>query len=255
MQLRHLIQLLFVCIALMFSSCSHHNIQSDQENPNVFPEQSGFVDAHGTLVHYSIVGRGKPLVILFGGPGTSRDYYLPYLLSLARTHRLIFIDRRGSRQSEQLKKSSENSAKTMATDVEAVRIALGLGKIDLLGHSSGGILALAYAVKYQDNLQHLVLCSTAHSTDMMGTIFHAMKGEVPTDYRNLPSFDSSTVINGLNVPTLITAGEQEECDLKLADMMHTVIQGSRLMVFPKTQHMTFMDDPDLFTRTVNQFLQ
>jgi alpha/beta hydrolase fold len=40
----------------------------------------------------------------------------------------------------------------MVEDVEGVRISLGLGKINLLGHSYGGVLAQAYALKYQANL-------------------------------------------------------------------------------------------------------
>ena len=53
----------------------------------------------------------------------------------------------------------------MVEDVEAVRQGLGLGKISLLGHSYGGALAQAYALKYQQNLSHLILASTWSSTD------------------------------------------------------------------------------------------
>ena len=52
----------------------------------------------------------------------------------------------------------------MVEDVEAVRQGLKLGKISLLGHSYGGVLAQAYALKYQQNLSRLVLCSTFYST-------------------------------------------------------------------------------------------
>jgi proline iminopeptidase len=41
-----------------------------------------------------------------------------------------------------------------------VRQGLKLGRISLLGHSYGGVLAQAYALKYQANLTHLILCST-----------------------------------------------------------------------------------------------
>jgi pimeloyl-ACP methyl ester carboxylesterase len=50
-------------------------------------------------------------------------------------------------------------------DVEGVRVSLGLGKINLLGHSYVGVLAEAYSLKYQENLNHLTLCSTFHSTN------------------------------------------------------------------------------------------
>ena len=63
---------------------------------NVFPQQEGFVDANGVMIYYKILGHGEPLMIVHGGPGASHDYFLPYLLSLARHHKLIFIDERGS---------------------------------------------------------------------------------------------------------------------------------------------------------------
>src|SRR3984885_8459821 len=62
----------------------------------VYPIQEGFVDAHGVLIYYTTIGRGAPLVIVHGGPGASPDYFLPYLLPLARHNKLIFIDERGS---------------------------------------------------------------------------------------------------------------------------------------------------------------
>ena len=44
----------------------------------------------------------------------------------------------------------------MVADVEAVRPALDFDQIVLLGHSYGGVLAQAYALKYQEHLGHLV---------------------------------------------------------------------------------------------------
>ena len=58
----------------------------------------------------------------------------------------------------------------MAADVEAVRVALNLGKISLLGHSYGGVLAEAYALKYPEDLSHLVLASTFASTKEMNQV-------------------------------------------------------------------------------------
>src|SRR5436190_11213349 len=48
-------------------------------------------------------------------------------------------------------------------EVEGVRRALGLGRIHLLGNSYGGMLALAYAIKYQRNLRGLVVASGLYS--------------------------------------------------------------------------------------------
>jgi proline iminopeptidase len=145
--------------------------------------QEGYVDAHGTLIYYKVLGRGEPLVIVHGGPGASHDYFLPYLLPLARTNRLIFIDERGSGKSEKLEDPKGYTVENMVEDVEAVRQGLGLGKISLLGHSYGGVLAQAYALKYQKDLSHLILCSTFPSTKGMNEVFVKMKEKMAPELR------------------------------------------------------------------------
>jgi proline iminopeptidase len=148
---------------------------------NVYRVEEGFVDAHGVLIYYKIIGHGAPLMIVHGGPGASHDYLLPYLLPLARTNQLIFIDERGSGRSEKLQDVKQYTVENMVEDVEAVRQALHLGKISLLGHSYGGVLAQAYAFKYQQNLTHLILGGTFYSTAEMNKVLAEEKASMPPE--------------------------------------------------------------------------
>lgn len=296
----------------------------------VYPIDEGFVDAHGVLIYYTTIGRGTPLVIVHGGPGASHDYFLPYLLPLARSHRLIFIDERGSGRSEKLEDPAGYTVENMAEDVEAVRRALGLGKVALLGHSYGGVLAQMYAFRHPENLTHLILCSTFHSTTALNDVFRKMKeamnpelrGRIdamekaglfghgkdyeqnrytdeymkaawgegyfpylykrhpdpnysPTDagntswdlYREMWGSHGEFVVDGnlvsveyanrlpkLKMPTLITVGDHDECDPSISRTMQSLIPGSKLVVLPDSGHMTFVDQPGLFLRAVNEFL-
>src|SRR2546429_481530 len=153
---------------------------------NVYPLQEGFVDAHGVMIYYKILGRGEPLMIVHGGPGASHDYFLPYLLPLMRTNKLIFIDERGSGRSEKLEDATQYTVENMVEDVEAVRQALALGKVSLLGHSYGGVLAQAYALKYQKNLSHLILGSTFASTAAMNEVLAREEKSMPAEARKKP---------------------------------------------------------------------
>ncbi|HEV2423951.1 MAG TPA: alpha/beta fold hydrolase [Terriglobia bacterium] len=63
------------------------------------------------------------------------------------------------------------TVENMVEDVEDMRQDLKLGRMTLLGHSFGGVLAQAYALKYQRNLTHLILCSTFPSTRQMIEVF------------------------------------------------------------------------------------
>jgi proline iminopeptidase len=173
-------------MAILTIACSQmpeKKSSSKVSSPSLFVAEEGFVDAHGVLIYYKALGRGQPLVVLHGGPGASHDYLLPYFLPLIRRNRVIFIDERGSGRSQKLENPAAYTVENMAEDVEAVRQGLELGKISLLGHSCGGVLAQAYALKYPENLTHLILCSTFHSTKKMNEVFKKMKEKMAPELR------------------------------------------------------------------------
>lgn len=159
---------------------------------NVYSMQEGYVDSHGALICYMSVGHGAPLLIAHGGPGASHDYFLPYLLPLMRTNRLIFIDERGSGKSSKLEDASQYTIGNMVEDIETVRQSLGLGKISLLGHSFGGALVQAYALKYQKNLSHLILASTFPSTKELNAALAKMKEQMqPSERERVDALESA----------------------------------------------------------------
>ena len=151
--------------------------------PNLFPTQEGFIDSHGALIYYMSVGQGAPLMIIHGGPGESHEYFLPHLLPLIRSNRLIFIDERGSGKSSKLEDPGQYTVANMVDDIESVRQALGLGKISVMGHSFGGVLAQAYAFKYQNNLSYLILASTFSSTRELNVALAKIKSAMPAKDR------------------------------------------------------------------------
>lgn len=152
-------------------------------HPSVMTIEEGLVENGGVLLYFKSVGRGPPLVVVHGGPGASHDYLLPYLYRLASSYRLVFIDERGSGRSPRLEDTSQYTVEKMADDVEAVRSALQLGKIALLGHSYGGVVVQAYAFKYQQNLSHLILGSTFSSTRELNEALARMKQAMPAEKR------------------------------------------------------------------------
>jgi proline iminopeptidase len=174
--------LLSALFLMLLPACAF--AQQVASSGNVYDIREGFVDARGVMIYYKIFGRGKPLVIVHGGPGASHDYFLPYLTPLARHYQLVFIDERGSGRSPALEDASSYTVENMVEDVEAVRQALGLGQISLLGHSYGGVLAQAYALKYQENLTRLILASTFSSTKAMNEVFARMKQKMPAELRD-----------------------------------------------------------------------
>ena len=58
----------------------------------------------------------------------------------------------------------------------------------------------------------------------------------------------------INVPTLITVGDHDQVAPSIAEEMHTKIKGSTLSLIPESGHMTFVDQPGLYVKVVNDFL-
>lgn len=104
-------------------------------------------------------GHGQtPVIVLHGGPGVlSQDYLLPFMGRLAKTNQVIFYDQRGSGRSQATLDSSSIKIENFIEDIEAIRKALGLKKITLLGHSWGGLLSMHYAILHPESLDKLIL--------------------------------------------------------------------------------------------------
>ncbi|ACZ00339.1 alpha/beta fold hydrolase [Thermomonospora curvata] len=115
-----------------------------------FPSYDG---AH-LAVHPTVQG-GPPLVCLPGGPGRA-SRYLGDLGGLSRHRRLLRLDLRGSGYSASGDPAGYRCDR-MVADVEALRVHLGLERMDLLAHSAAGNLALLYAARHPERLRRLVL--------------------------------------------------------------------------------------------------
>jgi pimeloyl-ACP methyl ester carboxylesterase len=61
-------------------------------------------------------------------------------------------------------------------------------------------------------------------------------------------------LGSIRVPTLMVVGDHDECDPSLSREMNRLIPGSKLVVLPQSGHMTFVDQPGLFLKTVNDFV-
>ncbi|MEU1787334.1 alpha/beta hydrolase [Streptomyces sparsogenes] len=114
-----------------------------------------FCAPDGTRLAYRVTGAGAPVVCVPGGPTDSR--YLGDLGGLSAYRRLIVLDLRGTGRSAAPEDISSYRCDRLVDDVEALRVHLGLPRIDLLGHSAGANLATLYAARYPANVGRLAL--------------------------------------------------------------------------------------------------
>ncbi len=119
-----------------------------------------FIESNGSKLFCKVMGKGKPLIVIHGGPGLTHEYLLPYFDALAGDHLVIFYDQRGCGQSTGEINPDTINVPNFINDLENIRCAFNFDKISLLGHSWGGFLAMNYAISHPQTVEKLILSNS-----------------------------------------------------------------------------------------------
>jgi proline iminopeptidase len=134
-------------------------------SPSVARAQDGSFDSAGVQLHYTSAGTGTPIVLLSGGPGFDIEYMLPVAEFLPSGYRSIAFEQRGTGRSRpQTFDPATLTIRTVVEDLEALRVQLQQERLSLLGHSWGGMLAMAYAAAHPDRVDRLILVDSGGPT-------------------------------------------------------------------------------------------
>lgn len=118
--------------------------------------QSHTAQVNGVTLHYLQSGQGRetPVVLLHGYAETSHMWQ-PLMPRLSNRRTVIAPDLRGAGSSS--KPGEGYDKKTMAQDVHALVRSLGYGKVKIVGHDIGLMVAYAYAAQYPQEVESIVL--------------------------------------------------------------------------------------------------
>lgn len=135
-------------------------------------------------VHYEIIGSGRPL-LLIAGTASDGPSWGP-LLPLLPGRQLILIDNRGSGQTQV---EGPIELAEMVADCAALLDHLGLGSLDVIGHSLGGFLGLALAAIHPARVNRLVTLGAGTISPKARVLFHDLSRlyftEPPADWFRL----------------------------------------------------------------------
>ncbi len=191
--------LLFVIILFLVPGfCADRAAGEDGEGlfPPIEPFESGTLkvsDLHS--IYYECCGnpKGKPVLVLHGGPGVGsyprlRQYFNP------EKFLIVLHDQRGAGRSTPHGEIRENTTWDLVSDIERLRTHLKLGKVVIFGGSWGTTLGVAYAETYPDNVSAMILRG----------IFNGTVAEVEFHYRGAGRFfpeEHAALIAALPDPT------------------------------------------------------
>ena len=134
-------------------------------SPDAAAQTEGLIKRDGLDLHYRIIGKGQPILLLSGGPGIDAGYLTPVAKELAKTSQCILLEQRGTGRSRPKTYTPANiNLKLCLDDLEALRSALKLEKWSIFGHSWGGMLGMAYAGAHPERVDALILASSGGMT-------------------------------------------------------------------------------------------
>ena len=114
----------------------------------------------GRTLAWRELGSGPPVLLHPGGPGCSSRYF-GELPELAAGRTLLLLDPRGTGDSDRPASPDDYDLEDYAADIELVREHLGLERLDLVGHSHGGFVAINWAGSNPHRVGRLILANTA----------------------------------------------------------------------------------------------
>ena len=149
--------MLAAALVSLFGSSSLALLQSNQEPK---PTESRIQIGDSSL-YVREIGKGRPVIVLHGGPDFDHSYFLPDMDRLKDKFRLIYYDQRGRGKSADNVRPEDVTLVSDLNDIDKVRQHFKLNSVVLLGHSWGTVLALEYALRNPTRVSHLILMNPA----------------------------------------------------------------------------------------------
>jgi pimeloyl-ACP methyl ester carboxylesterase len=232
----------------------------------------------GAIVHYEVIGRGRPIIFLHGWVGSWR-YWVPAMQTASTGFRAYSLDMWGFGDSA--RDVNRYGLDKQVALLDQFLQELGMGKIAIVGHGLGAVVGLLFTLRYPSVVDRIMAVEapldensinsrlrTAQLPELVEWLLSkeptaepARVDAVKTDYLALSaSFSSpdlahfSSQVGSLNNPCLLVYGQNDPAitvpafePLSSPMNMHTVI-------LEQMAHFPMLEDNARFNRLLTDFL-
>jgi pimeloyl-ACP methyl ester carboxylesterase len=229
-------------------------------------------------MYYEIHGTGRPLVLLHGAFMSATVYP-----TLAEGRQVIAVDLQGHGRTADIDRPL--TCEQMADDTAALLKQLKIEQTDVFGYSLGGKVGLALAIRHPELVRRLAIFGAAYRSfeesfppDVLKVFKEAtpetfapkelkepyekmspapnwegLAAKILQSVRNFKGF-SPGQMKAIKAEVFISAGDHNDVSLEDIVEMHKLIPKSQLAVFPNTEHVVLMTNPDKVLVQVREFL-
>ena len=231
------------------------------------------------IVHYEVLGRGRPLVFLHGWVGSWR-YWIPSMQTASVSFRAYAIDLWGF--GDTAKNPSRYLLSEQLSLLDSFMEEMGIGKIALIGHGLGAIVALMYAERHPRFVDRVMAIATpldeglinprmqqgspteladwliGNNPDVESIRLEAPKADHDAILRSLHNLEAINLENlpeRLTTPCLLVHGINDlAIDVPQRDRLSTLPAHIHHIIFGRSGHFPMLEQPNKFNRLMTDFL-
>jgi pimeloyl-ACP methyl ester carboxylesterase len=238
----------------------------DAAHAVVQPTRWHWAQIHGHRMYYAVRGSGPTLVLLHGGGDSGEHSFERQLDVFLQHHRIIAPDQVGQGHTPDV--PGPLSYTSMAQDTATLLKSLQLKRVDLVGFSDGGILALMLAVRHPELVRRLVISGVNVAPE--GLTVEELQGlreaqiTKPTTVAEklaklwltspTESELSLAMLSQIDRPVLVISGDRDAITLEHTLQIFHALPHAELCVLPGTAHATFASRPEWLNPIISEFL-
>lgn len=230
-----------------------------------------------SIVHYEVLGRGRPVIFLHGWVGSWR-YWISSMQVASTSYRAYALDLWGF--GETARNSLNYSLEQQSSLLDSFLAEMGIGKIALVGHGLGALVGMKFATRFPNNVDRVMAVScplnyeavnsrlrtappnelsewlSNRTPETSAALADASKADPKAITESVSALQADSLFGSfrvLNIPCLLVYGEKDPAinspteDFSLSSMTHQItLEGSG--------HFPMLDEAARFNRLITDFL-
>jgi pimeloyl-ACP methyl ester carboxylesterase len=230
-----------------------------------------------SIVHYEVLGRGRPVIFLHGWVG-SWKYWIASLQVASTSYRAYALDLWGFGDTahNELKYSLDEQAKLL----EAFLNELGIGRIALVGHGLGALVGMKFAARFPQSVDRLMAVNCPLNYDAVHSRLKTNSPQELSDWLSNRTPEASTALSdapkadpkaiaasiailqsdnlfpafrALNIPCLLVYGEKDPA-VTVPAYESATSTFTHQIILEGSGHFPMLDETPKFNRLLTDFL-
>jgi len=230
-----------------------------------------------SIVHYEVLGRGRPVIFLHGWVGSWR-YWIASMQVASTSYRAYALDLWGF--GETARNALNYSLEQQSSLLDRFLMEMGIGKIALVGHGLGALVGMTFATRFPKSVDRVMAVScpltyeavhsrlrtapplelsdwlSSRTPEAVTALSDASKTDPQAVTASMVGLQANSLFGGfrsLNIPCLLVYGEKDQAitipseDFSLSTMTHQI-------VLDGSGHFPMIDETVKFNRLLTDFL-